>query len=108
MTTEETLLDLAWAQELERRFAEGLPHRRHLRRLVRNILKDDGLTEDVLQEVHTAAWLHVRTGGVIEDTKRWLSRAARNRALDYVRKRRREVPLENHHMGETVAKRYED
>lgn len=85
----------SWRQELLRRFEEGLPFRRDLRRMVRNILRDDDATQDVLQEVHTAAWLHVHTGGTIDDLKRYLTKMARNRALDVMRQRRREVSLDS-------------
>lgn len=87
-----------WQAELIRRFSEGLPFRRDLRRMVRNILRDDDLTQDVLQEVHTAAWLHVSTGGEIDDLRRYLTRMARNRAIDVKRQRRREVPLDEEAM----------
>jgi DNA-directed RNA polymerase specialized sigma24 family protein len=73
----------------------GLPHRRDLRRLVRNILKNDHDVEDVLQDVHLAALTFLGTGGVIDDTQKWLRRAARNRAVDMLRQRRPTVALED-------------
>jgi DNA-directed RNA polymerase specialized sigma24 family protein len=109
MTEDYRIAELKVAASLDHeslsKLQDGLPHRRTLRRLVHNILKEDVVVDDVLQDVHLAAWLHVSTGGTIDNLKQWLSRAARNRALDYLRQRRREVPLPE---GEAIAERDED
>jgi DNA-directed RNA polymerase specialized sigma24 family protein len=111
MTEDYRIAELKVAASLDHeslsKLQDGLPHRRTLRRLVHNILKEDVVVDDVLQDVHLAAWLHVSTPGgpPIGNLKQWLSRAARNRALDYLRQRRREVPLPE---GEAIAERDED
>jgi RNA polymerase sigma factor (sigma-70 family) len=80
--------------EFAAQIEEGLPHRKELRRMVRNILRNNADVEDVLQEVHLAALLALRVGVVIDEPRQWLRKTARNRAVDVLRRRRPEVSLE--------------
>lgn len=72
------------------RLEQGLPFKGDLRRLATKILDDPIDVEDVLQEVHVNAWLHARDGKPIAHMRNFLMNCTRNKAIDYVRKQRRE------------------
>lgn len=59
--------------------------RLRLQVLVRNIVKDNALAEDIVQDAILAGLQAVREGKSISSPEAWLMRVARNKALDAVR-----------------------
>ena len=72
-------------------------HRRAIERYVRFRIANPADAEDVLQEVFAAAMVSIDTLRTPENSKPWLVGIARNKCMDYLRRkyRRSEVPLED-------------
>lgn len=66
---------------------EKLPHEDHLRRLVRRILSDQQLIDDVLQDTYIAAWR--KAIAPTDENRGWLVTTARNFAFMALRSRER-------------------
>ena len=66
-------------------------YRRAVFAYARGILRDDGLAEDCVQAVFLELVRKADTIDIARGVKGWLFRVARNRAIDVVRKRSREV-----------------
>jgi RNA polymerase sigma-70 factor (ECF subfamily) len=81
-------------------------HNRLLFRTARGILRDDHESEDCVQEAYLLAYQHIASFRDESRLSTWLVRITANRALDRLRKRRRErnhVPLDNVIDLETLA-----
>ena len=75
-------------------------YRRGVFAYVRGILRDDGLAEDCVQEVFLELARKAETIDIKRGVKGWLFRVARNRAIDSLRKRGKEVVTESHETEE--------
>lgn len=58
------------------------------------LLKDTQVAEDALQETFLKAYLHQASYVHLQKEKAWLYQIARNTAYDMLRKRKRELPVE--------------
>ncbi|WHY00236.1 RNA polymerase sigma factor [Neobacillus sp. DY30] len=65
-------------------------HKKHVFAVALSILRDFELSEDVLQEVFIKLYQHMKHHE-ITNVKAWLIRVSRNTALDYYRKKHREI-----------------
>lgn len=69
----------------------------HLYAAVLRICREDGLAEEAVQEAYIQIWNKAgEFNPSLAKATTWMTAIARYRALDIIRRRRREVPLEGH------------
>lgn len=84
---------------------------RHLKPLyafVRRFLGQDADAEDVAQEALVKAWRNLKKFDATRNFRTWLFSIARNTAIDYVRKRRPSVSIDDDVEGVTLAENLPD
>ena len=76
-------------------------HGAAVRRFVAGMLRNGPETDDVLQDVFTRAFVHLRAhGGEVDELRPWLYRVARNRVIDVIRARRPRASPEHEHRSD--------
>src|SRR3954470_9925085 len=64
---------------------------------IKSLCKDDGLCEDIVQEVFIKIWDNRAKAGNIKQVKSYLFKAAKNRFLNELRKQKNERTFFNNH-----------
>lgn len=79
------MMEAVLSQELERTYRRERPR---LLRLIRSRIADQEEAEDILQEIFSQALRNLNAGEAIDNLLGWLYTAARNRIVDWYRRRR--------------------
>src|SRR3954451_16897606 len=101
--TDERIVESVRLGEVSRFSVLVQRHNRSLYRIARSIVRDEHEAEDVVQQTHVAAFVHLHQFEGRSKFSTWLARIASHEALARVQRRRRIDAFANDHARDSAA-----